>query len=68
MLGLDACDGQLILNPDIPPEIGRITLTGTHAFGKLWDIEAVGTQSHVRLSPKKFLLNPPLPDATADRG
>ncbi|MEH1016637.1 glycogen debranching N-terminal domain-containing protein [Micromonospora sp. CPCC 206060] len=67
MLGLDARDGQLILNPDIPPEVGRIALTGTHAFGKLWDIEAVGTQSHVRLSPKEFLLNPPLPDATADR-
>jgi glycogen debranching enzyme len=33
MLGLDARDGQLVLNPDIPEEIGEIVLTGTNAFG-----------------------------------
>ncbi|MFG1955809.1 glycogen debranching N-terminal domain-containing protein [Micromonospora sp. NPDC048830] len=54
MLGLDARNGQLILNPDIPPEIGRIVLTDTHAFGKLWEVEAVGTQAHVQISPREY--------------
>ncbi|MEU0154136.1 amylo-alpha-1,6-glucosidase [Micromonospora fulviviridis] len=58
MLGLDARDGHLIVNPDIPPQIGRIELTDTHAFGKLWNLEAIGTQAHVRLSPRKYQLAP----------
>jgi glycogen debranching enzyme len=51
MLGLDARDGKLTVDPCIPTEIGRIQLTGANAFGKKWEIEAVGTQSHVRLAP-----------------
>ena len=50
MLGLDARDGQLILDPQIPEEIGRIRLTGTNAFGKRWDVEAIGDNSYVRLA------------------
>ena len=46
-----ARDGKLIVDPCIPTEIGRIQLTGANAFGKKWEIEAVGTQSHVRLAP-----------------
>jgi glycogen debranching enzyme len=51
MLGLDARDGELILDPDIPEEVGRIMLTGTNAFGSRWNVEAIGTHSHVRLAP-----------------
>ncbi len=51
MLGLDARDGQLVLDPHIPTEIGRIQLVGAEAFGRRWDVEATGTQSYVRLAP-----------------
>jgi glycogen debranching enzyme len=51
MLGLEARDEKLTLDPCVPTEVGRIQLTGTNAFGKKWDIEATGTQSHVRLAP-----------------
>jgi glycogen debranching enzyme len=50
MLGLDARDAQVILDPRIPEEIGRIYLHGMHAFGTHWDIEAIGTNSNVRLT------------------
>ncbi|HEY0701009.1 MAG TPA: glycogen debranching N-terminal domain-containing protein [Micromonospora sp.] len=58
MLGLDARDGQLVLDPDIPEQIGRITLTNTHGFLKLWNLEAVGTQGHVCPSPEEFRFAP----------
>jgi glycogen debranching enzyme len=50
MLGLEARDGHLILRPDIPDEIGRIFVSGANAFGKRWDVEAIGTNGHVRLA------------------
>jgi glycogen debranching enzyme len=50
MLGYDARDGKLILDPCIPTEVGHIQLTGTNAFGKKWDVEAIGTHSHIRLA------------------
>jgi glycogen debranching enzyme len=50
MLGLDTRDRELILDPDIPEEIGQIKLTGTNAFGNRWNVEAIGTRSHVRLA------------------
>ena len=50
MLGLRAEDGQLVLDPHIPPELGRMKIRGVHAFGTRWDVEAVGTNSYVRLS------------------
>jgi glycogen debranching enzyme len=49
MLGLEARDGELIADPHIPEELGRIKLHGTNAFGKRWDVDAIGTQSDVRL-------------------
>jgi glycogen debranching enzyme len=51
MLGLDARAGELIVDPDLPEEMGQVTLTGTNAFGTRWNVEAVGTRSHVRLAP-----------------
>jgi glycogen debranching enzyme len=51
MLGLDARDGRLILDPCIPTEIGRVQLTDLIAFGRRWDVEASATQSYIRLAP-----------------
>ncbi|MEV1333873.1 glycogen debranching N-terminal domain-containing protein [Micromonospora costi] len=50
MLGLEATDGRLVVDPDIPPEIGRITVSRLRAFGQLWDLEAVGDAGYVRLA------------------
>jgi glycogen debranching enzyme len=50
LLGLHARDGQLILDPDVPEEIGRIRVSGAHAFGQRWDLEVIGSKGHVRLA------------------
>ena len=51
MLGLNPVNGRLELDPDVPPEIGRITASRVRAFGHHWDLEAVGRTGHVRLAP-----------------
>ncbi|WP_435820033.1 amylo-alpha-1,6-glucosidase [Micromonospora purpureochromogenes] len=50
MLDLHPVDGRLSINPDIPPEIGRIASERVRAFGQCWKIEAVGRSGYVRLS------------------
>jgi glycogen debranching enzyme len=50
MLGLDASDGRVTVDPDVPDEIGHVTIRGLMAFGARWDINAVGTRGHVRLA------------------
>jgi glycogen debranching enzyme len=50
MLGLEARDGRVTLDPDLPTEIGRIEVTGLKAFGTRWDLEAVGRTGYVRLA------------------
>jgi glycogen debranching enzyme len=50
MLGLEARNGHLIANPNIPPEFGRIRLFGTNAFGKRWDVDATGDRYELRLA------------------
>jgi glycogen debranching enzyme len=50
MLGLEARDGEIHLDPNVPEEIGRIQIRGLRAFGTRWDVEAVGTKGNVRLS------------------
>ena len=50
MLGLDARDGQVTLDPSLPDEIGRVSITGLGAFGTRWDVEANGRSGHVRLA------------------
>jgi glycogen debranching enzyme len=50
MLGLEARDGELRLDPELPEEIGEIRLHRLHAFGADWDIEASGTSGEVRPS------------------
>ncbi|GAB3942776.1 glycogen debranching N-terminal domain-containing protein [Micromonospora vulcania] len=50
MLGTEPRNRQLTLDPEIPPEIGRIRMTNVSAFELRWDIEATTTQSNVRLA------------------
>jgi glycogen debranching enzyme len=50
MLGLDVVDGEVRLDPHVPEEIGRIFIHGMHAFGTHWDLEAIGSNGHVRLT------------------
>jgi glycogen debranching enzyme len=48
MLGLEARDGELRLDPRVPEEVGRIHIRRLHAFGTEWEVEAVGTEGEVR--------------------
>jgi glycogen debranching enzyme len=50
MLGMDAVDGQVRVDPDLPDEVGRVRVDGLVAFGRRWDIEAVGRNGYVRLA------------------
>jgi hypothetical protein len=50
MLGLEARDGRLTIDPDLPPEVGTVSIRGLPAFGKRWDIEAAGRDGQVRPS------------------
>ena len=50
MLGLEARDGEVTLSPHVPESLGRIRIQGLRAFGARWDVEAIGTNGHVRLS------------------
>jgi glycogen debranching enzyme len=48
MLGLEARDGELRLDPRVPEEVGRIWIRRLHAFGAEWDVEAAGAEGVVR--------------------
>ncbi len=48
MLGLEARDGELRVDPRVPEEIGRICIRRLHALGAEWDVEAVGAEADVR--------------------
>jgi glycogen debranching enzyme len=50
LLGLEAANGEVTLQPDVPEEVGRVFIRGMHAFGTRWDLEAIGRTGHVRLS------------------
>jgi glycogen debranching enzyme len=50
MLGLESRNGEVRIDPHVPTEIGRVYVHGMHAFGTHWDVEAVGTNGHVRLT------------------
>ncbi len=49
MLGIEAGDGKLTCEPDVPAEAGRLFLHGIHAFGTHFDVEGEGTSG--RISP-----------------
>lgn len=48
MLGLDAKDGEVTIDPRVPDELGRIFVHGMHAFGTHWDLDATGAKGSVR--------------------
>ncbi|WP_433554300.1 amylo-alpha-1,6-glucosidase [Micromonospora zamorensis] len=51
MLGINPVEGRLVLDPDVPEELGRIAASRVRAFGEQWEVEAVGRSGHVRLQP-----------------
>ena len=50
LLGLEPRNGQLLVDPRLPADFGRVRLSRMQAFGKRWDLEATGDQGHVRLA------------------
>ncbi|MGV9807594.1 amylo-alpha-1,6-glucosidase [Micromonospora chersina] len=50
MLGLHPVDGQLVVDPALPHQVGRIHIRGISAFGRRWDVEAIGTDGCARLA------------------
>ena len=48
MLGLEARDGELRVDPRVPEEIGRISIRRLHALGAEWDVEAAGAEADVQ--------------------
>jgi glycogen debranching enzyme len=50
MLGLEARDGEVHIDPCLPDELGRVVLRRLHAFGAEWDVEAIGAEGEVRRS------------------
>jgi glycogen debranching enzyme len=50
LLGLEAHDREIHLDPHVPDEIGRIQIRKMPAFGTHWDVEANGTRGFVRLA------------------
>ncbi|MEU5672252.1 glycogen debranching N-terminal domain-containing protein [Micromonospora sp. NPDC047753] len=51
MLGINPVEGRLVLDPDIPEELGRIAAERVRAFGQQWEVEAIGRSGHIRLQP-----------------
>ncbi|WP_433538620.1 amylo-alpha-1,6-glucosidase [Micromonospora sp. CA-249363] len=47
MLGLNPVEGRLVLDPAVPPEIGRISANRVRAFGQEWGVEATGSSGRV---------------------
>ncbi|WBB68013.1 glycogen debranching N-terminal domain-containing protein [Micromonospora sp. WMMD812] len=48
LLGLDAVDGRLVVDPHLPESLDWIRLAGVPAFGRRWDVHADGSKSTVR--------------------
>ncbi|HEY1367595.1 MAG TPA: glycogen debranching N-terminal domain-containing protein [Gaiellaceae bacterium] len=48
MLGLEAREGELGLDPRVPEDVGCIRIRRLHALGSEWAIEAVGSEGEVR--------------------
>ncbi|TDC33778.1 glycogen debranching protein [Micromonospora sp. 15K316] len=50
LLGLEAVDGRLVIEPQLPAPLGPIRLLGVPAFGRHWDLYAEGSHGEVRPS------------------
>jgi glycogen debranching enzyme len=48
MLGLEARDGEITVDPMVPEGLGTISVRGFRALGDSWDIEASGSAGHAR--------------------
>jgi hypothetical protein len=48
MLGLEAVDGRLVLDPQVPESLGQIALCGLTAFGKSWDLTAQANRADLQ--------------------
>jgi glycogen debranching enzyme len=47
MLGIEPEDGKLTCDPQVPEEMGRVLLSGVHAFGDRFDVWGRGTSGEV---------------------
>jgi glycogen debranching enzyme len=47
MLGLDARNGKLAVDPMVPEGFGRVAVRGITAFGSVWDVDAMGSTGSV---------------------
>ncbi len=47
MLGLDARDGEVRIDPAVPDALGEVFVHGMHAFGTHFDVRANGTSGTV---------------------
>ncbi len=52
MLGLQAGDGVVTVDPVVPDEIGRIGIRGAYALGAAWDIDALGRSGAIRAAAR----------------
>ncbi len=50
MLGIGIHEGALVVDPFIPESVGRIRISGIHAFGARWDVDAQGREGSVSRS------------------
>jgi glycogen debranching enzyme len=50
LLGADPVDGALQVDPQIPAEVGRVTVRGLHAFGQRWNVAAEGDHGTVAVA------------------
>jgi glycogen debranching enzyme len=50
LLGLEAHEGSLRIDPMVPERLGRIAIRRLHALGTTWDVEAEGDAGDVRPS------------------
>jgi glycogen debranching enzyme len=48
MLGLEARDGRLRIDPRVPEEIGHVRVRRLQAFGSEWELEAAGSDGELR--------------------
>jgi glycogen debranching enzyme len=48
MLGIEAVDGALTLDPQIPDACGAVTFEGIHAFGTHFDVRAEGGSGDIK--------------------
>ncbi|MEV5694048.1 amylo-alpha-1,6-glucosidase [Micromonospora globbae] len=50
LLGLDAVDGRLVVDPHLPESFGTVRLLGVPAAGRRWNVLAEGTRGEVHLA------------------